>query len=93
MALDSRSVSKSVQYVADTYEGVNTGSLQRIADAVERSAAAGEKIAADYDAMRRDRDSYREWYKQGNADKDKLYKRISALQGVITKLKKKQATQ
>jgi hypothetical protein len=70
---------------------INAGSFQRIADAVERSAAASEKIASDYDAMRRDRDLYREYYRNANADRSRLYKRISALQGVITRMKKKTA--
>lgn len=71
-------------------EDINSGSLQRIADAVERSAAAGEKIAADYDKMRGERDMFRDWYRTGQAEKASLYKRISALQGVITKQRKKQ---
>lgn len=72
-------------------EEINAGSLQRIADAVERSAAAGEKIAADYDKMRGERDMYRDWYRAGQHEKAILYKRISALQGVITKQRKKLA--
>lgn len=87
----AREVSKQTWNGTANSDSINMGSLQRIADAVERSAAAVEKVAADYDAMRRDRDNYREWYKQGNADKDKLYKRLSALQGVITKQRKKLA--
>lgn len=67
-----------------TDDQLRTGAMLRMADATE-------KIAADYDAMRRDRDNYREWHKQGNADKAKLYKTISALQGVITKQRKKLA--
>lgn len=72
-------------------EHINAGSFQRIADAVERSAAAVEKVAADYDKMRGERDMYRDWYRGAEAEKANLYKRISALQGVITKQRKKLA--
>lgn len=63
-------------------EHINAGSLQRIADATE-------KMAANYTAMQEDRDRYKSWYQESQADKAKLYRRISALQGVITKLKNK----
>ena len=65
-----------------TNEDIQTGALQRIANATEA-------MAADYVKMREERDRYKQYYLDARAAKDKLYRRISALQGVITKLKKK----
>lgn len=67
-----------------TLEHINAGSLQRIADGVE-------KMAASYDKMRVDRD----WWK-GRADyfqhESKMLERSNrSLRGTITKLKKRLA--
>lgn len=66
-----------------TVEEVNAGSLQRIADATE-------KMAASYDAMRDDRDKYERWYKDERARREKRDRQISALRGVITRLKRRE---
>lgn len=62
-------------------EDINAGSLQRIADATE-------KMAGNFIALQNDRDMYKRWYEETGKEKTKLYRRISALKGVITKLKK-----
>lgn len=61
---------------------LQTGALQRIADATEL-------MAKRYQDLIDDRDRYKQNYYSSLAEKDKLYRRIAALQGVITKLKKK----
>ncbi len=64
-----------------TCEEINMGSLQRIADAVE-------KMASSYDNMRRDRDYYKERTEGLERNSRRMARRISALQGVITKMKR-----
>lgn len=63
-------------------ESLNTGSLQRIADATEL-------MAKNFIAMQNDLDYYKRRYNECRGREDKLYRQISALKGVITKLKKK----
>ncbi len=65
-----------------TIEQINAGSLQRIADATE-------KMAASYDALREDRDRYQRFYKDGVLAIERRDLQISALKGVITKMRKK----
>lgn len=75
-----RKLSKNGWTGENTAGNINIGSLQRIADATE-------KMAADYTALQNDRDMY----KRRNDDYEKknaaLHRKISALRGVITKLK------
>ena len=63
---------------------LSLGCLQRIADATE-------KMAGNYTQLQSDRD----WFKSRNEElrksNSRMARRIAALQGVITKLKKKQA--
>ena len=61
-------------------EDINAGSLQRIADAVE-------KMAASYDQVRSERDRYKRWYEEEQAKSARLRRSIISLRGVITKLK------
>lgn len=63
-------------------EDIQIGAIQRIADATE-------KMAANYIAIQEDRDRYKRWYNEQNDRIIGLSRRISALQGVITRLKKK----
>lgn len=65
-----------------TNEEINTGCLQRIADATE--AMAKNHIKLQYDL-----DQYKRWYEQERKSNGHMARRIAALQGVITKLKKK----
>lgn len=64
-----------------TTESINSGSFQRIADSLE-------KMERPFSDLLSERKKYEEWY-HGESEKNrKLYRRISALKGVITKLKK-----
>lgn len=69
-----------------TLEELKTGSLQRIADAVE-------KMASNYVALENERDLYKRWYKEQREQIATLKKSKAALTGVINKLKKKQTQQ
>lgn len=64
-----------------TIEHINAGSLQRIADATE-------KIAVNYDDLLRDKKSAEESrdYWRGQAERGR--RQISALRGVITRMKR-----
>lgn len=61
---------------------IQLGCLQRIADAAELMAKDRDSLIQKLDWARKDRDEYRERYR-------KAEKRIAALKGVITKMKKK----
>lgn len=65
-----------------TLEAINAGSLQRIADAVE-------KMASSYDNMRRDRDYWEKRAKSGDADNMRLIHSNAALRGYIKSRKRK----
>ena len=65
-----------------TTESIKAGSLQRIADATE-------KMAASYDNLRTDRDYYKREHAERGATIAILERRLAALRGVITKLKRK----
>ena len=65
----------------NTVESVNAGSLQRIADAVET-------MAKSYNDLREESEKYQRWYRTERASSKRANSRISALQGVITKMKK-----
>ena len=65
-----------------TEQSINAGSLQRIADATE-------KMASNYTQLQNERDLYKRLYNEKLVTINKLYRQISALKGVITKLKKK----
>lgn len=69
----------------ETIEAISAGSLQRIADATE-------KMAQDYDRLKRNAEMYECWYRQQLAYSRKLERSNSALRGVITKLKRKAQT-
>ena len=64
-----------------TYEALQVGSLQRIADAVET-------MGASYRAIISDRDYYKRAYEESCERVGHLSKTISALRGVITRMKK-----
>lgn len=63
-----------------TMERINAGSLQRIADAVE-------KMAGSYQTLINERDNYKRWVKQAEDRSEKLQHSNNALRGVIKKLK------
>lgn len=66
----------------NTLEGINTGSLQRIADATE-------KMAANYSQLIQERDNYKKWYHEKMERVNACYRTMTAYRGVITKLKNK----
>jgi len=80
--MNQREASKQEWTAQPNREDINSGSLQRIADATE-------KMAASYDSMRAERDRYKTWYDDRGRAIAYLDKRIAALRGVITKMKKK----
>lgn len=65
-----------------TNEEIKIGALQRIADATEVMAQNHIKLQAE-------RDQYKRWYEHEQKSSQRMARRIAALQGVITKLKKK----
>lgn len=67
---------------------IDTGSLQRIADANERMAASCELMAKNHAALINERDMYERWYKDKARRVEKLEHRIRSLKGVITRLRK-----
>lgn len=60
---------------------IKIGCLQRIADATE-------KMAQSYAALIEERDLYKRWYDEEERRRHSAERRIAALKGVITKLKK-----
>lgn len=78
---DFRNHSKTGWTGESSLEAINVGSLQRIADATE-------KMASNYTFLQNERDKYERWYKQERASNERMARRISALQGVITRMKK-----
>jgi predicted nuclease with TOPRIM domain len=72
-----------------TRGAIIVGSLQRIADAMEKQAEATNTIAANWQRLTDERDMYKRWYQEKSAKIDKLNRRISALRGVNTRLKNK----
>lgn len=76
-----RELSKQNFISDNSTEHLNAGSLQRIADATEL-------MVKNYLQLQKDAELYKRWYNEAQADKQRLYKSISALKGVITKLKK-----
>ena len=64
-----------------THEQVNVGSLQRIADATEL-------MAKNYSTLVFERNSFENLYKAERVDNERMARRIAALKGVITKLKR-----
>jgi hypothetical protein len=67
-----------------THQDISTGAMQRIADAVER-------VAANYDAMVRDRDYWRERARENGAACERLRRSVRAYRGVVARLKSERA--
>jgi hypothetical protein len=65
-----------------TIEQINCGAILRIADATEKMATNHVRLQNDYDSMKRDRDYYMD-------RAHKAERSITAMKGVITKLKKR----
>lgn len=67
-----------------TVDQIKLGALLRIADATEL-------IAKEHARLIRDRDQYKRWHDEERAAKEILERRINALKGVITKMKRRRA--
>ena len=65
-----------------TFDSINTGSLQRIADSCE-------VMAKNHTELVRERDMYYKWWKESRDRCTSLERRLSAMRGVATKLKNK----
>ena len=65
-------------------QGLNAGSLQRIADGVEKMAQRWDELQRDLDWARSDRDRYKKQY-------EKAAKSNRGLKAVITRMKNKEA--
>jgi hypothetical protein len=65
-----------------TWEMLQTGSLQRIADATEA-------MAKNHIQLQQERERYKRWYDDERYERAKLEKSNAALRGQITKLRKK----
>jgi len=65
-----------------TPEEVRTSALMRIADATET-------IAQSYNNLIAERDRFKQWFYEEQAAKTVLIKKVSALKGVITRMKNK----
>ncbi len=66
---------------APTWQEVRDGALLRIAD-------APEKMAQRHTALIDERDMYKRWYDNETKRREIAERRIAALQGVITRMKK-----
>ena len=78
---NQREASKQNWESRNTVEDINSGSLQRIADAVE-------KMASNYTRMEHDLALYKRWYKEEMEVKHKVIRSNNSLRGYITRLKK-----
>lgn len=77
-----REISKRNWNGDNSHRDIDSGSLQRIADATEI-------MAQNFIQLQNDRDMYKRWWKEQQEESARLSRRVSALQGVITKLKNK----
>lgn len=76
-----REASKNTWASNSSVEHINCGSLQRIADATE-------KMAANYDQMRLDRDWQKARADRNSATNQRLRNRIAGLRGYIKRMKR-----
>lgn len=64
-------------------------SLDRIASSLLRIANACELMARNYAFLVDDRNRFERWYKEEEARRKALERRVIALRGVVTKLKRR----
>lgn len=62
-------------------EQIQLGAVLRIADATEN-------MASNHAQLIEDRDRYKKWYEAERVNVDRLRRRVAALRGVITKLRR-----
>lgn len=82
-----RNDSRSDWNSQSTTDDINQGSLQRIADAAEKQAAAMEKMAIRYTELIESRDYWKKSAKDYLDEIKRLEHQIRGLRGAITKLK------
>jgi hypothetical protein len=72
-------------------EDIQDGCLMRIADALERLASGKAELETlrELEEVKKDRDYHSSRRREEIVAKERLYRRLSALKGVITKLKKR----
>ena len=85
MSEDARALSRKNWTTETTIEGIKFGCLLRIADATE-------KMAQSYDTLIRDRDWYKNRYKEQQEAIKQLERRLAASRGVISRMKRKAQT-
>jgi hypothetical protein len=73
----------------ETIEQIQTGALQRIANATEAMAVGFVQLKKELDSANMELVRLRDLINQRNITISRLYRRISALQGVITKTKRR----
>lgn len=84
--MNQREASRQNWSATGQIQEINSGSLQRIADATE-------KMAASYDYLREDRDRYKRRYQEETLRREKRDRQVAALRGAITRMKRKEAGQ
>lgn len=77
-----RQASKREWTSLDTEADINSGSLQRIADATEI-------MAGNYVRLQNDLELYKKWYSEEVRKTNKLLRSINAYRGIFNKKKKK----
>lgn len=75
-----------LDYGRVTDANLNNDELQL--GAILRIADATESMAQNYVRLQNERDRYERWYKDSKASGERMARRIAALRGVITKMKK-----
>lgn len=74
-----------------TENELKVGALQRIADATEKMAESSQAMAKNYNDLLRERNMFKDWYRDEQNKVEKLKRSNAALRGVITRLKNKGA--
>lgn len=72
-----------------THEEIQTGCLQRIADANEKMAVCTEKLCADYDQLKKDYECMRNRRDYWRDIAETKSRSLRATRGVVTRLKNK----
>ncbi|QDU67692.1 hypothetical protein [Engelhardtia mirabilis] len=80
--MNQREASRKQWSTPGNVEGINSGSLQRIADATEI-------MAQSYQGLIDERNRYERLYTAERADTSRLERSNAALRGVITRMKRK----
>jgi len=82
MSMREESKKEYSHNIPSCIEAINTGSLQRIADATEA-------MAKNFIQMQKDLNYYRNRLDEKSGESDMWYRKYCAMKGVVTKLKKR----